>query len=289
MSTRLIKPLAELNLMDDFLFGAAMENLVFCKQVLEIIFSRKITKVKFAETQKEKRNIPGFRGIRVDVYLEDEDNIIYDVEVQARNVGNLPKRSRFYQSILDTPLLKSGEIDFDNLNPSFIIIIAPFDLFGRGRYQDTFENRCVEDTRIPLGDEAVKIFLNCHGVNDEEVSPELIHFLHYIEDTTDECAEEGDFTVIRELHNVVRTIKASEEIGVTYMQTWEREAMLIQEGKAEGKAENVVELLEEYGVVPCFLKDIIMSETDLSVLKIWLKLASKVKTVEEFQHKMSQT
>lgn len=287
MSTRIIKPLAELNLMDDFLFGAAMEDLTFCKKVLEIIFGKKIAKVAFSKTQKEKRNIPGFRGIRVDVYLEDEDRIIYDVEVQARNEGNLPKRSRFYQSLLDTPLLKSGEIDFEHLNNSFIIIIAPFDLFGKGKYRYTFEYRCTEDTDIRLGDGTVKMFLNSHGTNEEEVSKELVHFLHYVESTTDRCVEEVNDSLISELHKAVRNIKASEEIGVAYMQTWEREAMLIREGKAEGKAEYVIELLEECGEVPPSLQELIMSEKDLSILQVWLKLASKVETVDEFQHRMN--
>ena len=52
--------------------------------------------------------------------------------------------------------------------------------------------------------------------------------------------------------------------------------------KAEGKAEDVLELLEENGTVPEELKERIMMETDLSMLKKWLKAAAKAESVEQF-------
>ena len=52
--------------------------------------------------------------------------------------------------------------------------------------------------------------------------------------------------------------------------------------KAEGKAEDVLELLEENGTVPEELKERIMMETDLSMLKKWLKAAARAESVEQF-------
>ena len=52
--------------------------------------------------------------------------------------------------------------------------------------------------------------------------------------------------------------------------------------KAEGKAEDVLELLEENGTVPEELKERIMMETDLSMLKKWLNAAAKAESVEQF-------
>ena len=48
------------------------------------------------------------------------------------------------------------------------------------------------------------------------------------------------------------------------------------------KAEDVLELLEENGTVPEELKERIMMETDLSMLKKWLKAAAKAESVEQF-------
>ena len=55
-----------------------------------------------------------------------------------------------------------------------------------------------------------------------------------------------------------------------------------KEGKAEGKAEDIIELLEEYGIVPEWLKERIMQETDLDKLKTLHKLSAKVESIEEF-------
>lgn len=61
---------------------------------------------------------------------------------------------------------------------------------------------------------------------------------------------------------------------------------LIKEGKTEGKAENILELLEDCGSIPKELQKQIMEEKDLDILKKWLKLAAKAETVEEFVGKM---
>lgn len=56
-----------------------------------------------------------------------------------------------------------------------------------------------------------------------------------------------------------------------------------EDGIARGKAEDIIELLEEYGSVPEDLKTTILQETDLSVLKKWFKLAIKANSAEEFR------
>ena len=58
------------------------------------------------------------------------------------------------------------------------------------------------------------------------------------------------------------------------------------EGKAEGKAEGVLNLLEEQGELSDDLRNRIISEKNLDVLKRWLKQAAKSKSLEEFIEKM---
>lgn len=58
------------------------------------------------------------------------------------------------------------------------------------------------------------------------------------------------------------------------------------EGKAEGKAEDVLNLLEDSGPVPDDLRVRIMSEKDMEVLKRWLRLSVEVSSPEEFLKKM---
>ncbi|WP_288177880.1 hypothetical protein [Blautia hydrogenotrophica] len=80
-------------------------------------------------------------------------------------------------------------MDFNALGDTYIIIIAPFDLFGEGRYQYTFEMRCKENPEISLEDGAVRIFLNTRSQNPQDVSPELMELLSFIEHTNQTPAD----------------------------------------------------------------------------------------------------
>ncbi|MDD3360673.1 MAG: hypothetical protein PHW34_03275 [Hespellia sp.] len=62
--------------------------------------------------------------------------------------------------------------------------------------------------------------------------------------------------------------------------------MLKEEGKAEGKSLDILELLEEYGEIPGNLQELIMSQKDSAILSKWHKLAAKVESIEEFTRKM---
>ena len=53
-------------------------------------------------------------------------------------------------------------------------------------------------------------------------------------------------------------------------------------GKAKGKAEDIIDLLEECDTVPEWLKNHIMQESDVDKLKALLKLSAKVESIEEF-------
>ena len=51
---------------------------------------------------EELRVSPLLRSIRMDVYAMDEDGIIYNSEMQKQLKYDLPKRSRYYQGMLDS-------------------------------------------------------------------------------------------------------------------------------------------------------------------------------------------
>ena len=129
------KALKDLNLLDRFLFAEAMEDSVIMQMILEIILGRDILLKYPSQAEKEKRSSPLFRFIRMDVWAMDTEETIYDAEVQREDTKNLPRRSRLYQGMIDTKLLEPGEVDFDRMNDVYTIMIAPFDLFGKGRYR----------------------------------------------------------------------------------------------------------------------------------------------------------
>lgn len=65
-----------------------------------------------------------------------------------------------------------------------------------------------------------------------------------------------------------------------------REAYVRDEGIQEGKAEAILELLEESGPVPQELKKRILEESDPDRLSRWLKLAAKVDSAEAFREQI---
>ena len=58
---------------------------------------------------------------------------------------------------------------------------------------------------------------------------------------------------------------------------------ILQKGKIEGKIDSILELLEEHGNVSEELRACIQEEKDMEVLKLYLKKASRVQSVEEFE------
>jgi predicted transposase/invertase (TIGR01784 family) len=127
------------------------------------------------------------KGIRLDVYVKDENSTIYNVEMQRGNHKNLPKRLRYYQGSIDLDLISKGE-DYRKLAKSYIIFICTFDLFNKGRHKYTFQNVCLEDNNIMLNDETQKIILNTKGVM-RDLNEELLEFLAYIETSTDDTVK----------------------------------------------------------------------------------------------------
>ena len=286
MQAKESKTLQEQNLTDDFLFDVTTEELENCKAIIELTTGLRLKSLKWKSGQKVIHNLPGKRGVRLDFIAESEDGRIFDVEMQNCNEGNIPKRTRFYQALIDAPILKSGERGFDKMNPLYIIIICNYDPYGKKKYCYTFDNQCKEVPGLRLGDEVTKLLLSTKGENEEEVSKELVDFLHYVTESNenglpDECDER-----LKRLHESIREIKASADMEVEYMKMEERERIIRDEGKQigiiNGKIESVLELLEDKGEVPEKVKAEIFAETDPEVLKKWLRLAAKSETIEEF-------
>ena len=235
--TKDLIPLKELNLTNRFLFDEVLEDPQTHQDILSIIFGRDIPLLEQNETEKELRVSPHLRAVRMDVYAMDEEKSVYNTEMQQKKRTDLAKRSRYYQSMIDAGLLEPGIPDYNQLNDSYIIIITPFDLFGYGRYVYTFRAGCLGEPDCCLEDGAVRIFRNTRGKNDGEVSKELVGFLRYVEDTTDEMAADMDSERIKRIHNRVRKVKASEEVGVKYMQAWEERYYDKEEARQEGLEE----------------------------------------------------
>ena len=209
-----MKNLKELTLMDRFLFAETMNDPGAHEAALQIILGDdEIRLLDKPQTEKELRTAPWLHSIRMDVYAVDDRRTVYNTEMQKEQRNDLIRRSRYYQAVVDTSLLAPGTLKYNELYDSFVIMIMPFDLFGLGKYCYTFKGNCLEAPECFINDGATRIFLNTRGTNDDEVSKELRDFLHYCENTDDASAEASGSGRIRKIHEHVKEIRASEEMG----------------------------------------------------------------------------
>lgn len=232
------KTIKELNLEDDFLFAKVMSDKEICRKVLEKILGVPIKEVVIPATQRTIDILFEGKGIRLDVYVNDDKGTVYNVEMQRGKKRELPKRSRYYQGSIDLDLISAGQ-PYTLLRKTFIIFICTFDPFKDGRHIYSFENICRENTMITLGDETTKIFLNTRGTMDD-IDHNMKEFLTYVENSTDAFAAKTSSLLIKEIHQKVTEIKQSREMEVEYMTLLQRDRENIELGREEGREEGAV-------------------------------------------------
>ena len=186
------------------------------------------------------------KGIRLDIYVKDENNTVYNIEMQRGRHKNLPKRLRYYQGNIDLDLISKGE-DYKKLSKSYIIFICIFDLFNKGRHKYTFETICKEDNSIKLEDDTNKIILNTKGIM-RDLSDNIIEFLGYIEHSNSETADKAKGSLVKRIHKKVVEVKGDASVEVEFMTLLERDREKIEEGKLEEKLEiarNLLDILDD--------------------------------------------
>ena len=256
------RTLNELNVIDDFLFRSMMfrdeKGEEFCRILLKTILNRDIKKVKVSI----QKDIPGpetdRHGIRLDAYIEeypDTDAHISESSVSSGNAGTanvelLPdiydiepnlyrdvseaKRTRYYHALLDTKLLKTG-VSYDRLQNVVIIMILPYDPFGKNRMVYTIKNGCLEDPSIEYEDGTRTIYLYTKGTVGNP-GKNLRDMLQYLENSTEENIKNKD---IETIHHLMMDVKQDAKVGIAFMKSWEREYML----KREGEIKNLTKLV----------------------------------------------
>ncbi len=239
---RSAKSYEELDITDDFMFGKVMSTrLDLTQELLERILGVPIRKVELAESQKTIEIIADAKGIRLDVYLDDAEGTVYNVEMEKPNKrdwrAQLPKRTRYYQALIDLNLLERGSV-FTELAQTYVIFICLKDPFDEGRYKYTFENRCVENTEFRLGDDTTKIFVNA-GAKDPDIPEKLKVVFDYFNDTI----SSDDFT--ERLDEAVEEARRHEKWRTEYMLYGIKLQEQLIEGRAEGREEGRAEGREE--------------------------------------------
>ena len=220
------KPVEELTFTDDFMFGTVMKNQFICKGVLERLLHIKVGKIEYPSLQKTIAPFYESKGIRLDVYVFDSDRV-FDIEIQTSIPPSLPKRTRYYQSLMDVDNLLRGQ-SYAELKESYVIFICTRDPFGKGLPVYTFRSVCSEDGSILLDDKSYKVFYNV-GAYGKEDEPELSALLQYL------CERRATSGFTQHIDELVEKAKRNEKFRSWYMSLNIREDDLRREGLQLGE------------------------------------------------------
>ena len=173
----------EFNLCDFALFLSVMKNETAHRNVLSIIMGEKDLELKEVHVEEVLLNRRGQRAIRLDARATDRSGRNFATEMQNdTEQDDMRRRARFYQGLMDTPVLKSGrETRYKYLPPTIITFITQKDIFGKDLAKYTFTEQCEEIKDLHLEDGTTKIFLNMSSKNGE---PVLVSLLQYMKHTT---------------------------------------------------------------------------------------------------------
>ena len=299
------KPLNELNLMDNFLFGSVVTypgiGEEFSRKLLKIIFGRDFGKLRITPQKVYYGSDTGLHGARLDVYIEEDEEAlvsgdmatVYDVEPEKNEtdaaVKALPKRVRFYHAKIDTRSLRAGE-SYKNLKNVIIIMMVPFDPFGLDRMVYTIKSGCMEEPDMPYEDGARTLFLYTKGTKGNP-SRELQELLKYMEYTNAENATNHD---LQEIHRMIETVKYDAGVTGDYMRLMEDEEVLLERGIKQGMQlgtqrgiqQSIIKVLEARFPISDEIRKKICTQEDLRILDRWLLAAANAASIQAFETMM---
>ncbi|MBP3603847.1 MAG: hypothetical protein J6J79_06850 [Lachnospiraceae bacterium] len=268
-----LRPLEELDMMDSFLFEAATEDVENAKKIARVIIERAVghrVENLIIESQKSLKGMNvDKRGIRMDLYSTEQDVLgegriirIYDIEPNNYYEKEIPRRNRFYQSLIDAKLLPKGA-DFKKMPDVITIWILPYDPFGDDRMIYTVKNVVAENEELSYDDGVCKIFLYTKG--NKGGSFKLKSLLTYMEDTRKENAVDEE---LLQIQSIVDEVKCSDEERKRYMNLFgvidyeKRDSF--DEGHELGVQEGIINTCKTFGADRARTKEELLKNFDLT-------------------------
>ena len=233
------KPFDELTFADDGMFQTVMKDPQISAELVERLLGVRVKQVKYPELEKAIEPYYTSHGVRLDVYLKDENKVI-DVELQSYPQKALGKRMRYYQSMVDCDSLMKGQ-PYTKLKESYILFICKFDPFrddnkrGYDMPRYTFKNICAENNCVNLDDKCLKVVYNAkayESVQDEKVRA-LLRFIQ-----TDEPGEDD---LSKRLSEFVEKAKKNEKFRKEYADMNLHDFDIMTEAAEEATLQKAVE------------------------------------------------
>ena len=158
-------------LLDDDFMNKVFEDKACAEFLLQIILQRNDLRVQYAHGQHDIKNLHG-RSVRLDILAVDEENHVYNIEVQRNDKGAGVKRARYNSSLIDANVTEPGD-EYEKLNETYVIFITENDVLGGG--QPIYHiDRTIKETGALFGDESHILYVNSQ-IKDNTVLGWLMH------------------------------------------------------------------------------------------------------------------
>ena len=149
---------------------------------------------------------------------------------------DLPRRMRYYQSMIDIDSLIAGS-EYETLKESYVIFLCTKDPFGLGLPVYTFNTVCREKNDFTLNDGINKLFFNASAFASEE-NLEIKGFLGYL------CNGKPSDYLTEDIDRRVERLKINEIFRSDYMMDalplYDARQAGLKEGMALGEAKGLL-------------------------------------------------
>lgn len=233
----------------------------------------------------------------LDVVLELNDDTKIDIEMQVRAQKHWTKRNLYYLGRMYTDVLMIGE-KYDKLRRCVSISLLDFKLFpdkseyhsvyrlrdgAGGELTDLWEIHIIELGKTLTGS-AVDDWIRLMNAKSQEEVDMIALKNENMRETVEVVRELGLFRTLRWIYDDYWKAKRDRWAEDEYVRD-EGIAIGMERGKAEGKAEAILHLLESLNEgerLPESLVERIRAEKNENTLKRWLLSAARAESVEQF-------
>lgn len=163
--------MSALRLLDDDFMNKVFADKACAEFLLQIILQRSDLKVAQVHVQHEVKNLQG-RSARLDILAVDEENRVYNIEIQRDDRSASVKRARYNSSLIDANITEPGE-QYEKLNETYVIFITEHDVLKGGRPIYRIE-RTVQETSESFGDRTHILYVNAQ-MKDDTALGQLMH------------------------------------------------------------------------------------------------------------------
>ena len=275
----------EFNLTSDLFASKVFEDIRACQELCRLLLRDQSVVLQNVKTQYVIRNLET-HSMELDILAERNNGNVIGIEIQMYEEEAPFKRTRYYLSGIDMSILEKGQ-DYYKLPAVTMVCLTKEDIIGDGRGSYIIERKVdSQENTVGNGSKQKNTRNISNGIKERYYNLEyrtgddkIDELLAYFKDSDPYYRTETFPRIVER----VRHFKVHKK-GVDIMCAIADR--IRNEGKAESRIEDIIELLEELGKVPQRIIELIKAEDNLGVLSRWHKSAARASSFAEFEANM---